>query len=103
MNYNLHYSPESFRDLEEILSYIALELCNNEAADKMLDAIMNEIDKLIDFPNMGAALANIINIETNYRYIISGNYMIFYRIEQTDIYIDRILYSRRDYVHILFK
>jgi plasmid stabilization system protein ParE len=38
----------------------------------------------------------------DYRYLVSGNYLIFYKIEDEYISVNRILYGRRDYLRILF-
>ena len=44
----------------------------------------------------------IADIESDYRFIISDNYISFYRAYGSEVYIDRILYARRDYMRILF-
>lgn len=41
--------------------------------------------------------------ETDYRYLVCDKYLAFYRCISGDIYIDRILYGRRDYLTILFE
>jgi len=51
---------------------------------------------------MGVRLSSIVNIVTEYRYLICANYMAFYRIEGNDVYIIRVLYGRRDYDKVLF-
>lgn len=37
-----------------------------------------------------------------YRYIICGSYMVFHHYQEDTVYIDRVLYGRRDYMAILF-
>ena len=51
---------------------------------------------------MGVGLSSRVNITTDYRYLISGKYIVFYKVEGEFISIFRILYSRRDYIRILF-
>ena len=41
-------------------------------------------------------------MESDYRFLVSGNYLVFYRAYGKDVYIDRVLYGRRDYMLILF-
>ena len=41
-------------------------------------------------------------LESDYRFIVSGNYISFYRAYDSEVFIDRILYARRDYMRILF-
>ena len=44
----------------------------------------------------------IVHIETNYRYLVCGNYIAFYRYEEDTVFIDRILNAGRNFVRILF-
>ena len=99
---NVHYSPEALQDLNEIWNYILSELCNQDAAENVVNKIMDTIDKLATFPEMGALLSNVANIESDYRFVISGSYMAFYRLLGIDVYVDRVLYGRRDYLRVLF-
>jgi plasmid stabilization system protein ParE len=51
---------------------------------------------------MGPSLSSITEVESDYRFLVCGNYLTFYRVKGKDVYIDRILYGRRDYLRILF-
>jgi plasmid stabilization system protein ParE len=51
---------------------------------------------------LGTKLSSLIDIATDYRFLVCGNYIAFYRIDGNDVYVIRILYGRRDYVKILF-
>ena len=102
MKNKIYYSQEAKRDLDDIWEYVESELSNPAAARKVIKRIMDDVDQLGLFPSLGAKLSSITDAETDYRYIVSGNYITFYRISQNDIYVDRILYGRRDYLHILF-
>ena len=99
---SLQFSPLSQNDLLEIQTYIEDDLQNPSAAVNIIKGIITKIRKLIAFPYMGAPLSSIIDVETDYRYLICGNYITFYRYENDTIFIIRILYKRRDYVKILF-
>ena len=37
-----------------------------------------------------------------YRFLVCGSYLIFYHIGGEAVYIDRVLYGRRDYLALLF-
>lgn len=102
MKYRLRYSSQSRRDLEEIWDYIATELQNSSAAVRIVSAIMDSVDQLADFAEMGAPLSSIVNVESDYRFLVNGNYLTFYRVHGDEVYVDRILYGRRDYLRILF-
>lgn len=102
MKNSIHYSPEVQNDLDEIWEYITFELCNPQAAENSVNKIMDTVDELENFSEIGAPLSSVTDIESDYRFLTSGNYMVFYRVNGQDVYIDRVLYGRRDYLRILF-
>ena len=99
---NILMSTSAERDLEQIGDYIAKQLKSPKTALNTVKKIRTSIDKLADFPLIGTPLASIIAIESNYRFIGCGNYLAFYRVQGNDVFIDRIIHGRRDYVTILF-
>lgn len=98
----LYYSPEALDDLDEIWEYIFEDLQNPSAAPNTVDGIVDIIEKLQDFSEMGPPLSSVTEVEGDYRFFVCGNYLAFYRVKGEDVYIDRILYGRRDYLRILF-
>ena len=95
---NLHLSEEAQNDLIEIKAYIEEELLNPSVAL----ATVSRITKSLRYAQAGAPLSSIAEIESDYRFIASGNYISFYRAYGSEVYVDRILYARRDYMRILF-
>jgi len=57
---------------------------------------------LEDFPDSGAPLSSITVVPNDYRFLVCGSYLVFYRHEAENVYIVRVLYGRRDYMKILF-
>ena len=102
MKNKIHYSPKSRRDLDDIWDYIVSELQNRSAAEHVVDRIMDAVDQLKNFAEMETLLSSIADVGTDYRFLVSGNYMVFYRIQGSDVYIDRVLYGRSNYINILF-
>ena len=102
MKNKIHYSPESRRDLDDIWDYIVSELQNRSAAERVIDRIMDAVEPLKNFAEMGTPLSSIADVGTDYRFLVSGNYMVFYRVQGNDVYIDRVLYGRSNYMSILF-
>ncbi len=98
----LYYSPLALRDLEDIRNYINDELTNPAAALNTVNTILDKLGRLRVFLETGSPLGAVITIETDYRFLVCGNYLAFYRSRGEDVYIDRIIYGRRDYVKILF-
>ena len=95
-------SPEARNDLLDIKEYISLELNNPTAALNMVSSITKAISTLVDFPDMGTPLSSKVDILTNYRFLVCGSYLVFYRHEEGAVNIVRVLYGRRDYMKILF-
>ena len=100
--YKIRINPLAKKDLLDIKEYITAEFENPAAATKTIESIMTSVDNLKEFPLMGVGLSSRVNITTDYRYLISGKYIVFYKVEGEFISIFRILYSRKDYIRILF-
>lgn len=100
--YKISFSPEAVDDLKEIKQYIKDELCNEQAAKNTVAKILKKIKLLSDFPESGSSLSAIIGFDTDYRYLICDNYIAFYRIDNKNVLIVRVLYGKRNYVQILF-
>ena len=98
----IHYTTESRRDFDEIWDYIASDLQNITAAERIVNHIMDDVDHLENHAEMGAPLFSIADIESDYRFLVTGRYLTFYRVHGNDVYVDRVLYGRRDYLRILF-
>ena len=99
----IFYSPEAYNDLLEIQSYIRDELYNPTAAKNVLERIAKSIRLLETGPKLGTPLSTVTKIDSDYRYLVSGSYITFYRHVDDACYIDRILYGKRDYLAILFE
>lgn len=94
-------SPAALQDLKDIKQYISVDLCSPSAAERTIRKIISAYSNLLNQPFMGAQLSAKINIDSQFRYLVSGNYLIFYQVNH-DIEIHRIIYGRRDYIKILF-
>ena len=100
---NLHLSEEAQNDLIEIKTYIEEELLNPSAALSTVSRITKSLRMLQTYAEIGTPLSSIMDIESDHRFIVSGNHISFYRAYGSEVYIDRILYARRDYMRILFE
>ena len=102
MKNKLHYSPAAQRDLDDIWDYISADLANPIAAAHTVNEIIDTIEQLSDFAEVGAPLNSIIDVQSDYRFLVCGSYLAFYRVIGHDVYIDHVLYGRRDFMRILF-
>jgi len=98
----LRINPVARKDLLKIKEYITEELDNPTAAENVIKKIVESYEKLKDFSLMGVELSSKIDIATDYRFLVSDKYIIFYKIDEEYIYIYRVLYGKRDYARILF-
>ncbi len=96
------YSPQAREDLREMKQYIAEILQNPQSAQKLTDRIVRSAHLLGSQPNLGIALKDKINRNTEYRCFIVGNSGIFYVATEQEIRIVRILDLRTDYLRTLF-
>ena len=99
---NLHLSDDAQNDLARIKQYIAEDLENPAAAVATVRKITKGIRTLREHALIGPPLSSITDVESDYRFLVTGNYLAFYRVSGRDVYVDRVLYGRRDYLRILF-
>ena len=101
--FEVKVSPQAAEDLLEIKNYIENELQNPIAAQNTLLKIVETYEDLTNFPEAGIPVERYVSFPTDYKFVLANNYSIFYRIEGEIVRVIRILYSRRDFVRILFE
>lgn len=99
---NIHMSDQAQADLAETKTYISEELGNPTAALSVLRRITKDIRALKNHALLGAPLSSIASVPGDYRFLVTGNYLTFYRVSGSEVYIDRIIYGRRNYLPCLF-
>ncbi|MCM1579181.1 MAG: type II toxin-antitoxin system RelE/ParE family toxin [Ruminococcus sp.] len=97
----IRISPYALNDLKEIKDYISQNLGNPIAAKRTVKNISNTYKRLADQPYIGTILEEAAKYDMEIRYLVSGNYLIFYQVGSF-IEIYRIIYGRRDYCRLLF-
>ncbi len=88
-------------DLAEIKACITGRLKNASPALRIAASITKELHTLERFPQMGRVI-ELEEIKAGYRALVCGNYLAVYRIAGDTVYVDRILYGRRDDMALLF-
>jgi toxin ParE1/3/4 len=78
-------------DLIDIWTHVAMD--DPVAADSVLDRLDEAASNLIQHPEMGPARDDI---RPGLRYLVSGSYLLLYRILGDDIEIVRAVHGRRD-------
>ena len=98
----IRLSPIAVSDLKDIKNYIEQDLLNPTAAENVIKKIINDYTRLKTMPNIGIPISAKVPFETDFRFIVSGNYLIFYKVDKEYVSIYRVLYSRRDYLRLIF-
>jgi toxin ParE1/3/4 len=86
-------------DFTEIVSFIAAD--NPNAAAAIADKIEKNLALLSENPHLGRIPREEEIRNLGYRYLIVQNYLIFYKIEESTIFIHRILHGARNHQSLL--
>ena len=87
-------SPRAEADLDEIWLYIATESSSIEVADRLIDTITGNFLLLAGFPYAGRARDDGFGSGT--RSFPTGEYVIVYSLEDSDVFILRVVHGKRD-------
>lgn len=90
-------------DLEDIVSYISIELSNSQAATAFVDKLLISIEEIKRFPESGICVDNEFVQNRAVRKKLIGNYIMYYLpdLKTKTIYVLRIVYGRRNIDEIL--
>lgn len=101
--YQYRLSQKAADDLDGIVSYIASELSNPQAAADFLGRLEKVIDEIRSFPESGAPVNNEFLSNTKLRKKSVGSYLLYYlSVPETEtVYIVRIVYGKRNMEEIL--
>lgn len=90
---SIFYLPPAEKDLEELFDYIRRD--SPSSAFQFLDKIDQSISRLGLFPLSGAIPRDSRLKRKGYRILVIGDYLVFYRLEKTGVFIHRILHGKR--------
>lgn len=99
MAYKIIKTDSFQRDLEAVISYIALSLGNKPAAVSLLDAIEKTYDELERMPLMYEACHDPYLQTLEYRKAVIHNYIMVYKVDESakTVNIMRFFHGRQDY------
>ena len=86
-------------DLLEIQDYIARD--NPAAAEGLIEAVLDLVASLGEFPDRGQVPKDTILKASRYRYLRHGEYLVFYKVLRSQVRVYRIVHGRRKYEDIL--
>ena len=86
-------------DLLEIQAYVLRD--NPRAAVRLIDDLLADLRRLGAFPSRGARPKDARLRKAEYRYLVHGEYLIFYKVFASHVRIYRVVHGRRMYTHLL--
>jgi toxin ParE1/3/4 len=89
--YTVDISPMADRDIEDIGSYLFDK--NPIAARQLIDQLQRRFAALEEFPMRGVSRDDL---SVGLRFIVEGEYLVFYTIEKEIVMILRVLHGKRD-------
>ena len=103
MTYLVKITEPAERDLQDAAKYIAIELKNRTAAERLLDDVYEAVYSLEEMPSRHALVDDEILAGRGVRFFRVRNYLVFYAIREEikTVVIERFLYGRRDWITIL--
>ena len=98
--YELVYSQQAIRDLDDVWEQVAMASKDRDITEKYLDDLQDAIDAMATHPKTETPLYYGETF-TGYYHVNFKEYMAFYRIEDSKMLVDRILYAKMDYIRRL--
>lgn len=92
---------EARMELRDIADYHKLKVEINSAR-RITDRILDAIDRLVDFPEMGNVPPAKMIADAGCRVLIVEDYLCFYQVVDDEIFIYHIVHGSADYIRRLF-
>lgn len=99
----LEYAPEAIADIQETRRYIATVLKNRSAAGRIVKMISDNCKQLKTHPQLGMSVAARTGLQSDLRFLICENWLVFYQVNDDLVQIVRVIDARTDYVRVLFQ
>lgn len=93
--------PLARLDMEQIFDYIAVKLCNPQAAIRLINDFEKAFENVCLFPESYPYINNEYVKDKTLRKLIVNNYIAFYRVKDNEIQVVRVLYGMRNYEALL--
>ena len=87
-------SPQTDSDLADIWYYVASESSSLEIADRLIDSITEQFLLLAQYPHIGRRRDE--DLRPGLRSFPVRDYVVFYRVQDADVVILRVLHGSRD-------
>ena len=95
MKIRIEWTDFAVDNLKNIFDYYANK-ANKTVAHKIRKQILTDAKKLIEHPQIGPIESNLLHLNKNHRYLVSGNYKLIYRTIGDKIIINDVFDTRQD-------
>ena len=97
------FRPQVVDDISEMFYYIEKDLKNPAAANRLKEKLLSGISLLKEDPLLGMCVSEKYpKITTELRFLVTGNFFVFYIPTAEAVEIVRVLDGRTDYMSRLF-
>lgn len=100
-SYSVELTRQAQRDLRDIATFHKLKV-GSKSAKKITDGILDELDQLSRFPELGATPKNPMIAEAGFRFIVVKGYLCFYNIVEESVFVHHIVHGSTDYIKRIF-
>jgi len=100
-NYKVKLLIEARLELRDIAAYHKMKV-GVISARRITNRILDAIDKLSAFPEMGIMPSSKIIAEAGYRMLIVEEYLCFYHVAGDSIFVSHIVHGSVNYIKRLF-
>ena len=101
MSEKLFYSPQAQLDLEEIYDYFAGELGDSGKGRRVVSDVLAAAEGIPARAKRYPLVGPLPFTNDVYRFMPVKDYLLFFRVVDDTVYVDRILYKRRDFSSLL--
>ena len=102
-NYNVTVSEQVLRDMREAIFYKKELGTYQENLKKFQTELTEFMDILKTSPKFGSNLSVRIGIETNVKYKVIQDYIMFYEILGSEVYVLRVLPAKSNWMNNILK
>lgn len=87
-------------DIERIIFYLSRKNCQEKTITKILETLYIDLKSLRLNPMIGAKLSNKNVIPNEYRYLVSGNYLIIYKVYEKEkiVKVFHVFHGKENYL-----
>lgn len=100
MKYQVKYSKQAIRDLDRVWGEVYEASKDLDTTNQYINDLMDKIEAKDNHPKGGIPLYYEDSF-TGYYYVVFKAYLVFYRLENEKILVDRVLYGASDYMRQL--